>query len=51
MQIIENYNFNGYLMTIIASLNRFRELIDYIDVNMAEKADELMIGSNREFSY
>ena len=48
---MENYYFNGYLKTIFGSLSRFRELIDYIDVNMIEKADELMIGSNREFSH
>ena len=49
--IMKNYFFNGYLMTIFGSLNRFRELIDYIDVNMIEKADELMIGSNSKFSH
>ena len=49
--MMENYYFNGYLMTIFGSLNRFRELIDFIDVNMIEKADKLVIGSNREFSH
>ena len=41
---MENYYFNGYLMTIFGSLNKFRELIDYIDVNVT-------IGSNHEFSH
>ena len=48
---MENYYFNGYLMTIFGSLNTFRELIDYIDLNMIEKADGLVIGSNRDFSH
>ena len=48
---MENYYFNEYLMTIFGSLNRFRELIDYIDVNMIETADELVIGSNRKFGH
>ena len=48
---MENYFFNGQLMTIFGSLNRFCELIDHIDVNMIKKADELVIGSNREFSH
>ena len=48
---MENYRFNGYLMTIFGLLNRFRDLIDHIDANMTEKADELVIVSDREFSH
>ena len=48
---MENYYFNGYHLMISGSLNRFLKLIDHIDVNMIEKADELVIGSNREFNH
>ena len=49
--MMKNYFFNEYLKTIFGSLNRFRELIYYIDVNMREKADDLMIVSNSKFSH